>query len=143
MVLGKLEYGDWINWNENEKVSIVKFLSAWWKYDINENSYFDSEVLIEINKVIKDLPNLLSNWNLDFGKQGFKNYIELIENHYSELKSKNLTFKEFDKFEVEQFISWIESNSYKLEEGFFKFANSDKEFSERISNTLYMFERIV
>ena len=142
VILGKLEYGNWNTWNEEEQESVNNFLKAWWKYDINNNEYFDSEILIELNKLRKELSSLLNEWNLDYDTQGFKNYVELIEENYHDIKNKNRTFKEFDEKEVEIFTSWIESNSYRLEEGFFKFENTDKEFSEQISRTLYMFERI-
>jgi len=142
VILGKLECGNWDTWDEEEKEIINDFLTDWWKYDINNNKYFDSEILIELNKLRNDLSSMLNEWNLDYDTQGFRNYVELIEYNYHDIKSKNRTFEEFDKKEVEIFTSWIESNSFRLEEGFFKFENVDKEFSDQISNTLYMFERI-
>ncbi len=140
VILGKLEYGKWTTWNVDEKETINNFLKSWWKYDINNNEYFDSEILIELNKLRNDLSSMLNEWNLEHNTLGFKNYVDLIEDHYPDIKSKNRTFKSFDEKEVKLFISWIESNSYRLEEGFFKFENTDKEFSDQISRTLYMYE---
>jgi hypothetical protein len=142
VILGKLEYGNWHSWNETEKDAINNFLKAWWKYEINNSEYFDSEVLIELNKLRKDLPSMLKEWDLAYKTQGFKNYVDLIEYEYHDIKNKNQTFEAFNEKELEIFISWIESNSYRLEEGFFKYEKTDKEFSDQISRTLYMFERI-
>lgn len=142
VVLGKLNYGNWTEWENQEILAITEFLKSWWKYEINTNEYFDSEILIEINKIIKDLSSMLSDWNVNTKTQGFRNYVELIENHYYELKGKNKTFKELSEQEIETLNNWIESNSLILEEGFFEFESIDKEFSDRISDTLYMFERI-
>lgn len=142
VILGKLDYGNWREWESQEASTLNKFLRSWWKYDINTNEYFDSELLIEVNKLIKDIPSMLADWDVGIETQGFKNYVELIENHYYELKGKNKTFKELSAQEVETLNKWIESNSSRLEDGFFKFESVDKEFSARISNTLYMFERI-
>jgi len=64
VVLGKLEYGNWTEWESQEISTINKFLHSWWKYDINTNEYFDSEILIEINKLIKDLPSMLADWDV-------------------------------------------------------------------------------
>jgi len=139
VVLGKLEYGNWTDWDEQEKQTVLKFLNSWWKYNIN-NEYFDSGFLIEINKLIKDLPKLLVNWNLDIETQGFDNYVQLIESHYYDLKSKNRRFKVFKEEEVEILKSWIESNANKLEIAFFKYEDEDKKFSKRISDALYMVE---
>ena len=142
VTLGKLDYGKWKEWNSDEQKSVDSFLKAWWTYDINNAGYFDSEILLELHKFIKDLPSMLNEWNIDIETQGFKNYVELIENYYYELGDKNSTFKALTKDEVHFFKEWIESNSKKLEEGFFKYENTDKELSERISNSLYMVERI-
>jgi hypothetical protein len=142
VILGKLDYGNWKEWESDEQNSIQKFLKVWWKYDINNATYFDSEVLIELNKRIQDLPTMLDDWNVSVDSQGFKNYVDFVESHYPELKGKNKSFKEFSQDEIETLISWIESNSGQLEEGFFKYEGEDEEFSKTISDTLYMFERV-
>ena len=133
VVLGKLEYGNWLEWDDKEKVAITNFLKAWWKYEINYVEYFDSEIFIEINKVLKHLPDMLVDWNLDLETQGFKNYIDLLEDHYHDLKNKNKLLKALSEEDLKIFISWIEEHSYKLEEAFFRYENDDKEFSDRIS----------
>ena len=142
VTLQKLEDGKWKEWDANEKSTIIKFLKEWWKYDINNASYFDSEILIELHNKINDFPSMLMDWDLDIETQGFKNYIELIENHYYELADRNLTFKMLTDVQVKYFKTWIETNSKKLEEGFFKYETEDKKLSERISNSLYMIERL-
>lgn len=142
VILGKLDYGNWNEWETDEQNSIVKFLKAWWKYDINNATYFDSEVLIELHKRIQDLPTMLNDWNVSVDSQGFKNYVDFVESHYPELKGKNKSFNEFNQDEIEALINWIELNSGQLEEGFFKYDGEDEEFSKTISDTLYMFERL-
>lgn len=142
VVLGKLECGKWSEWEHQEKETILNFLKSWWKYDVNNNGYFDVEVLIEINKITKNLPSLLNDWNVSLETQGFKNYVELVENYCYDLKGKNRTFKELNDKEIQIFNKWIKSKSSTLEKGFFKYEKEDKEFSDRISNSLYMFERI-
>ncbi|MEL6863763.1 MAG: hypothetical protein AAFP19_05055 [Bacteroidota bacterium] len=142
VILGKLEYGHWDTWEEAEKSSIHQFLKAWWKYDVNHFEYFDTEILIEIYKISKDLGAMLNDWNLADDTQGFKNYVQLIEYHYHDLKNKNSTFRSFPPKEVALFLSWIKANAYRLEEAFFKYADRDQAFSEKISSTLYLFERI-
>ena len=142
VIIGKLEYGNWKKWEEQEIEIIKKFLKSWWKYDINTNDYFDEEILIEINRITEDLSSMLSDWNLNIETQGFKNYVDFIENHYYELKVKNNTFKKLSDLELKTLINWIESNSVKLEDAFFKFESIDKEFSNRISDTMYMIERV-
>ena len=142
VILGKLDYGNWKEWEIDEQDSILKFLKAWWKHDINNASYFDSEVLFEINKRLHNLQGMLNEWNVSVDTQGFRNYVDLVEGHYYELKGKNKFFKDLNQGELQTLIKWIESNSTKLEEGFFKYDGEDEEFSKTISDTLYMFERV-
>jgi len=97
---------------------------------------------VELHKLILDIKQMLKEWNVDIKSQGFKNYVEFVELNYYELVGKNKTFKTLTEEEVEFFKNWIKSNKDKLEEGFFEYDKKDKEFSERISNSLYMLERI-
>ena len=85
---------------------------------------------------------MLNEWNVSVDSQGFRNYVGLVESHYYELKEKNKFFKDINQDELQTLIKWIESNSTKLEEGFFKYDGEDEEFSKTISDTLYMFERV-
>ena len=142
VTLGKLDYANWKQWETGEQKTINQFLNAWWKYDVNNASYFDSEILVELHKLILDIRPMLNDWNLDIEGQGFKNYVEFVQFNYYELAGKNKTFETLKEEEVEFFKNWVKSNKDKLEEGFFVYDKKDKEFSERISNSLYMLERI-
>ena len=142
IILDKLNYGKWRTWKQSEIVAVEKFLKSWWKYEVNTKGYFDLELLFGIKNLIKDLPSLLEDWNLDLHSPGFKNYVDLIENHYYKLMLKDSTFENLSTWETKIFIQWIQKNAHLLEEGFFKFERIDKEFSHRISNTLYAYERI-
>lgn len=142
VILGKLDYANWKQWETEEQDSVNEFLKVWWKYDINCATCFDSEIFVELHKLILDVNLMLSLWNVDVETQGFKNYVEFIEYHYYELAGKNKTFKSLSNEEVEILKEWAKSNKDKLEEGFFTYEKEDKELSERISNSLYMIERI-
>ncbi len=69
VTLGKLEYGIWTQWDKREQESIFDFLSAWWKYDINNARGFDKELLIELHKYLKDLNSMINSWNVDIQSQ--------------------------------------------------------------------------
>ena len=140
VTLGKLEYGNWKQWDKQEQDSIFEFLKAWWKYDINNANYFDTEVLIELHKYLKDLNEMLNTWNVNIETQGFRNYVELIEYYYHEISGKHPTFKTLTEEEIKNFKNWIISNSDTLENGFIKYEKDDKEFSQSISNALYIIE---
>ncbi len=140
VILAKLDYGNWLGWDENEQLAIVNFLKVWWSFDINTASSFDEEILIELLFKIEDLKEMLNVWNLGFDTQGFLNFLDFIENHYNDLKHSLHSFKGLSKEEVDTFIHWIQSKKSLLEEGFFKMESTNKAYSERISNTLYILE---
>jgi hypothetical protein len=43
---------------------------------------------------------------------------------------------------IKNIIDWIKKNSTVLENGFFHYESKDKKFAEKVSATLYVFERI-
>ena len=142
VTLGKLEYGKWKEWDATEQEAITNFLFAWWKLDINTTIHFDSEVLIELDKYLNDIPTMLKQWNLDIDTQGFKNYVEFVNSHYHEFVEKNRTFKTLSNNEINLIKTWVQSNVEKLETGFFEYEKIDKEFSDKISEALYIIEHI-
>lgn len=142
VVLGKLDFSEWQEWDAQEQQTIKNFLKAWWQYDINNADCFDAEILIELYKLIEDLPSMLEDWNVEIETQGFKNFVEFVEFEFNQLQNCANTYKEIDQEFVRYFCSWIESKRGILEEAFFKYDKIDKEFSERISNSLYIVERI-
>lgn len=143
VVLGKLEYGKWRTWTEKEQKSITDFLMAWWTDLLKNKSYFDKEAFTEIFKLTGNINQLLDRWKINFDDNSFKNFVELIYDYYNDLTNKKKEFKDLDEVSIEKLIEWIKLNSGKLENGFFYFEETDKELAEKISTTLYIFERTV
>jgi hypothetical protein len=141
VVLGKLDYGKWKTWTENEQKSIKDFLIVWWTDLIKKKSYFDKEAFIEIYKLIGNINTLLDRWKINFEDNSFKNFVELIYDYYNDLVNKKNEFKDLDEVSIEKLIEWIKLNSKILETGFFYFEEKDEELSEKISATLYIVER--
>ena len=142
IVLGKLEYGQWKNWPEYEKDAIVSFLFAWWPDYVKNNSRFDKETFVEICKLTHDIDKLLNLWTISFIDSSFNNFVELVYDYYNDLTGKRKEFKELDDETIKKLIDWIKKNSTVLENGFFHYESSDKKFAEKVSATLYIFERM-
>ena len=140
IILGKLGYADWKNWDKIEQETITHFLKSWWKYEINNGQYLESKTLLELLKYIDDFQWMLNCWNLEIDTVGFRKFIDLVEYDYWSLSQENQTFKKLSKAQLSLFIEWIESKSSLLEKAFFEFEKTDVEFSTRISNSLYMIE---
>ena len=140
VVLGKLDYGKWQNWSDNERKSIIQFLVAWWTDLIKHKSYFDNEAFIEINKLTGDTDLLLNRWTVNFNDNSFSNFVDLIYNYYNDLTGKRKDFREIDDASTQKLLEWIKKHSGMLEKGFFYFADKDTEFAEKISITQYMLE---
>lgn len=140
VILRKLEYGDWENWIEEEQYAIRSFLFEWWNDMIKSKSYFDKEVFIQIYRLTKDLDQLLENWKVDLSDAGFSVYVDCVEDCYNDLVYGGSDFKDFKREDLDKLINWIKANSGMLETGYFHFEENDKEFAEKISMTLYIFE---
>ncbi|MBB4807711.1 hypothetical protein HNP38_003027 [Chryseobacterium defluvii] len=140
VILGKLEYGDWQSWPDNERAAIIGFLYGWWKNSLESKPYFEKEIFVEIYKLTKNMDRLLESWKVDFDNNSFKAYVDLIENYYSELATERSELRDVKGSDREKMKSWINTHAEKLEEGFFRFENTDKEFAEKISTALYIIE---
>ena len=142
VVFGKLDLGKWRTWTENEQRSITEFLLAWWSDLIKNKLYFDKEAFTEIYKLLGNITELLDLWKINFDDNSFGNFVELIYNFYGDLTTKRKEFKDLDEGSAEELIKWIKFNSGILEKGFFYFEKKDNELAEKISTTLYVFERM-
>lgn len=140
VILGKLEYGNWKDWDELEQSTILEFLRSWWKSAINNRLCFDDELFLEINKRTGDPPALLADWNLELGTQGFLNYVGFIEDYSYDLINRKRPFKSISELDALSFVDWVKSNASRLEAGFFYYEGRDEGVSERISNALYLIE---
>lgn len=141
VVLGKLEYGKWLDWPDAEKNAISRFLLAWWTESLMDNPGFDKELFIEIYKLTGNITELLTCWAINFEDNSFSNFVDLIHNYYSDLTSKRKDFRELDSTSAGLLLEWIRNNSAFLERGFFHFAEKDPMLAEKISTTQYIFER--
>ncbi|NLR95053.1 hypothetical protein [Flammeovirga agarivorans] len=126
IILGKLEYSNWKNWDKSEADVIHKFLITWWTYDINNRiRSLDFELFIELNKLLKNLPLLLEKWNVEVNEKGFVNYINLIEAYFEDIIQRKDEFEEFSNEEIKLLLNWINSNKKKLEVGYLKTKNEE------------------
>ena len=50
--------------------------------------------------------------------------------------------QDLDDETIKKLIDWIKKNSTVLENGFFHYESKDKKFAEKVSATLYVFERM-
>jgi len=143
VVLGKLEYGKWRTWPLAEQEAIENFLIEWWTDDAANKPYFDKDVFFEILKLNNNLDGLLDNWVVDTSGQSFLKYVDFVHDHYNDLVSRRSEFKDLTEDSWNKLVNWTRLNSDKLEDGFFYFEDRDKELAEKISTTLYIFERTI
>ena len=143
VVLGKLEYGKWRTWPQEEQAIIENFLYTWWTDNITSKPYFDKNLFFEILKLTHNLDKLLESWSINVADQSFIKYVDFVHEHYTDLINKQSEFKDLDQDSWDKLISWTKLNSGKLEEGFFYYEDRDKDLIEKISTTLYIFEHTI
>jgi hypothetical protein len=142
VILGKLDYANWTDWEQEEQDAIIDFLYSWWTDFASNKDYFDREVLIEINKLTKDLPKLLDLWSIDIEKNSFKCFVDFLQSDFYNISQKTKYYKDLSDSELDNIIKWINKNIPKLEDGFFYYEKKDSEFAQDISNILYTIERV-
>ena len=140
VVFGKLDYGKWESWPDNEKDTIVQFLYAWWADLVKYKSEFDNEAFGVIYDLTGDIDQMLGRWTITFNDNSFLNYVDFIYNFYNDLTGRRKSFAEFDDTSVKKLMEWIKKNSGLLEKGFFHYADKDNELAEKISVTQFMLE---
>lgn len=143
VVLGKLDYGKWTTWPIEEQKAIQRFLFAWWVDTVENKNYFDLEIFVEIYKLMDNINQLLDKWVITFDNNSFKNLINLLDDYYLDLISNGNQFKELDKSSIDALLAWLIDKQKVIEQGFFYYENIDKDFSEKISNTLYTIEHTI
>jgi hypothetical protein len=142
VLLGKLEYGNWSDWPENEQMAIKEILIAWWADLIQHQEYFDDDVFRGVYKLLGNVKLLLDKWSISFEDNSFRTYVDFVNTQYDALCAGKQSFKELDNDSREAVLSWIKHNKGMLEEGFFFFEKDEPSFAEAVSNALYILEHI-
>ncbi|SFT35213.1 hypothetical protein SAMN05216474_0049 [Lishizhenia tianjinensis] len=140
VVLGKLEYGHWKTWPQNEQKAVVEFLKVWWEYAIKHTELLDFELLIELHKVLKQISEMLALWDLQPDKFGLLNFLTFIESYYPDMVDKEGENSDFSGEVVVDLKNWINSKKEDLENAFFKMEKENNDLAQRISKALYILE---
>jgi hypothetical protein len=126
VLMDKLSYAGWHTWPPEEQEAIKLVLLNWWKKLAN-GPLFCLDTLNRIRELHGDTDLLLEQWDLTFDGRGFRNFIEVTYNHFSE--SKNDWIR-----------NWIRHRKELIEQAFFYFEQGDADFAKKISDTLYIIE---
>ena len=139
VVLGKLEYAKWNDWDQTEKDAIRSFVLAWWAESVTKEVGLLVD-FIELYTLLGDIDPLLDCWVINFEDQSFRNLVWFIQLNYYYLLGKKSYFKEFDPASIHKLLSWIIEKKGLLEQGFYHFETTDPEFAQKISDTLYLLD---
>jgi hypothetical protein len=140
--VNKLEYGKWIDWSDNEKSVIIDYLkNDWIDFVNNSSSQLHISNFEEYSKFI-DLTELIQSWRYKNGGLALRKMVELIEyDGYAIFNSKKpIKIGELDCTEVFQDILLDSKLVSLLENDFFKYETTDKEYTDMISSGLQMIE---
>lgn len=139
-IFGKLKYGKWEIWEYAEKEAVITFLLEWWKYLLENRTFFDDDLFFGIYNVTGEMEKLLEYWKVEIAQNGFMIYVDFIRDYYQDFVNENLKNKSFDESDHEKFLKWIKENAKSLEEGFYYFEKRDESFAREISDALYILE---
>ena len=139
VVLGKLEYAKWNDWEETEKDAIRAFLLAWWTESVTKEVGLLVD-FVDLYTLLGDIDPLLYCWVINFEDQSFRNLVWFIQLNYYYLIGQKSYFEELNSASVHKILSWIIEKKDLLEKGFYHFETIDPEFAQEISDALYMLD---
>lgn len=139
-IFGKLKYGKLEIWEYAEKEAVTTFLLEWWKYFLENRTFFDDYLFFGIYNVTGEMEKLLDCWKVDIAQNSFMIYVDFIRNYYQDFVNENRENKSLNESDHKKFLKWIKENSKSLEEGFYYFEKRDERFASEISDALYILE---
>lgn len=107
VVLGKLEYAKWNDWEQAEKDAIRSFLLVWWTELVTEREGLILYEFVDMYNLLGGLDPLLNYWVIDFEDCSFRNLVWFIQSNYYYLIGQKSYFKEFDQASINKLLSWI------------------------------------
>lgn len=140
VVLGKLEYAKWNDWEETEKDAIRAFLLAWWTESLTNKETWGLLQIKDLYPFFGDVAPFLERWSIDIHDHSFRNLIHFIECNYHDLIERKSHFKEFAPASINKLLSWIVAKKELLEQGFYHFETTDPGFAQEISDALYLLD---
>lgn len=139
-IFGKLKYGKLEIWEYAEKEAVTTFLLEWWKYFLENRTFFDDDLFFGIYNVTGEMEKLLDFWKVDVAQNSFMIYVDFIRYYYPDFVNENRENKSLNESDHEKFLKWIKENAKSLEEGFYYFEKRDERFASEISDALYILE---
>ena len=139
VVLGKLEYAKWNDWEETEKDAIRAFLLAWWTESVTKEVGLLVD-FVDLYTLLGDIDPLLYCWVINFEDNSFRNLVWFIQLNYYYLIGQKSYFEKLDSASVHKILSWIMAKKDLLEQGFYHFEATDPEFAKEISDALYILD---
>lgn len=112
VLFGKLDYGDWQKWPDEEQASINRFLNAFWEYTltVDGKDWNIKERLCAIACTGADLTPLLRYWESNLSQKALMHLADLIYSNAHRLTEEarlgNAFWEEHDK-QLKQVITWL------------------------------------
>lgn len=104
-------------------------------------SYFVSFEFAELYELKGDMQMLLNGWKISLDNNSIRNFVDFVTSEYSDLANhRGKLHKQIGEQNVRKLLIWVGENKPLIQEAFFKYSDSDKEFAEEASNALYILE---
>jgi hypothetical protein len=140
IVVGKLEYGEWKSWPEDEQEAIRALFLAWWMKMRAGNQAFDAYDFVWIHRVVGNVELMLREWYMDLEGREFRVFVDMVHDWYCALRAGEQPFVDMGRGGMTGTMDWMRERAGYLEKGFFHFEEKDPEFAARISQALFVLE---
>lgn len=101
----------------------------------------DASDLVDLKNFV-EIEILLKEWELSYDDLSFSNLVNFIYDHANDLMMRERCFSVLDSATIKKILEWMKRKQEVIEKGFFYYEKKDQEFAKKISDTLYIVERI-
>ena len=139
----KLEYAKWTEWPDNEVKAIRDFVMTDWIDFVNNSTSEINDFSLENYSRFFDISVLLHKWDFQYSNNGLKNFVIFFYYHGNRiLNSGSHTNAKYSDKIVLQLI--LENNlSEILYKEFYKYEESDEEYTGKVSIVLQMIDQFL
>ena len=140
-IADKLEHAVWAEWPANEVQAIKDFVLADWIDFINNSDAEVSDSDLKNYSRFFNIAQLLKLWDIAQSGKGLKNFVLFFYYYGNQILDKGLKLNEKQYEKGLKDLIYTTNLTDRLQEEFFRYETTDKEYAERVSVVLLMIEQ--
>ncbi|AHJ97172.1 hypothetical protein [Hymenobacter swuensis] len=132
-VFSKLELAGWTSWGPAEQAAVRQVLRAWWAHHIQQECFFEEELLGWLIRLTGSIQPLLQAWQpaeTDWAFENLVRTVPVLSDLEQHIRTRN---PEDASRHIAALRQWLGQQLPILEAGFFQEETRNEEFAQAIS----------